>query len=336
LKKIAINGFGRIGRAFLRAIKDHDDLQVMAINDINLDPRTAAYMLKYDSVYGRYSGEVEAGEGGILIDKKFLPLLNQPDPRKLPWKEFAVDLVVESTGIFLSFDKAALHLSAGAAKVLISAPTEGEGKEKIPQLVFGVNNDIYNPNLHSIVSAASCTTNSLAPIAMVLENEFGIEKGFLTTIHAYTAGQGLVDSPAKWKTIARGRAAAINIVPTTTGAATATAIIIPALKGKMDGIALRVPVPSGSVTDFVAKLSRTVTVDEVNEALQRYAAGELRGILATADVPLVSSDCIGDAHSSIVDLTSTRIVDNDLVKIIAFYDNEWGYANRLIDVARLL
>ncbi len=336
MKQIAINGFGRIGRAFLRATKRQDDLQVVAINDINLDPKTAAYMLKYDSVYGRYDGEVETGKEGIIIDQRLLPLLNQPDPTRLPWKELAVDLVIESTGAFRSFDRAALHLSAGAAKVLISAPTGGEGKKKIPQLVFGVNNDAYDRDLHSIVSAASCTTNSLAPIAMVLEKEFGIEKGFLTTIHAYTAGQGLVDSPAKWQTIARGRAAAINIVPTTTGAATATAVVIPALQGKMDGIALRVPVPSGSVTDFVAKLSRTVTVDEVNEALQRYAVGELRGILATADVPLVSSDCIGDSHSAIVDLTSTRIVDNDLVKIIAFYDNEWGYANRLIDVARLL
>lgn len=336
MKKIAINGFGRIGRAFLRAAKEQDDLQVVAINDIKLDPKTAAYMLKYDSVYGRYAGEVKPGEEGIIIDGKLLPLLNQPDPTKLPWKELAVDVVIESTGVFYSFDKAALHLSAGAAKVLISAPAGGEGKEKIPQLVFGVNNDAYDRDLHSIVSAASCTTNSLAPIAMVLDREFGIEKGFLTTIHAYTAGQGLVDSPAKWKTIARGRAAAINIVPTTTGAATATAVVIPALKGKMDGIALRVPVPTGSATDFVAKLSRTVTADEINEALQRYATGELRGILATADVPLVSSDCIGDPHSSIVDLTSTRVVDNDLVKIIAFYDNEWGYANRLIDVARFL
>ncbi|HBR09831.1 TPA: type I glyceraldehyde-3-phosphate dehydrogenase [Candidatus Acetothermia bacterium] len=336
MKKITINGFGRIGRAFLRAVKERDDLQVVAINDINLDPKTAAYMLKYDSVYGRYPGEVKPGEEGIIIDGKLLPLLNQPDPTKLPWKEHAVDVVIESTGVFYSFDKAALHLSAGAAKVLISAPAGGEGKEKIPQLVFGVNNDAYDRDLHSIVSAASCTTNSLAPIAMVLDREFGIEKGFLTTIHAYTAGQGLVDSPAKWKTIARGRAAAINIVPTTTGAATATAVVIPALKGKMDGIALRVPVPTGSVTDFVAKLSRTVTAGEVNEALQRYAIGELHGILATADVPLVSSDCIGDPHSSIVDLTSTRVVDNDLVKIIAFYDNEWGYANRLIDVARFL
>ncbi|MCI2426848.1 type I glyceraldehyde-3-phosphate dehydrogenase [Candidatus Acetothermia bacterium] len=336
MKRIAINGFGRIGRAFLRAAKQQDDLQVVAINDINLDPKTAAYMFKYDSVYGRYNGTVETGEEGIIIDKKFLPLFNQPDPAKLPWQDFAVDVVIESTGIFLSFDKAALHLSAGATKVLISAPASGEGKEKIPQLVFGVNNNAYDRDLHSIVSAASCTTNSLAPIVMVLYKEFGIEHGFLTTIHAYTAGQGLVDSPAKWKTIARGRAAAINIVPTTTGAATAMAAVIPALKGKMDGIALRVPVPSGSVTDFVAKLSRRVTVDEVNKALQRYAESELRGILATADVPLVSSDCIGDSHSAIVDLTSTRIVDNNLVKIIAFYDNEWGYASRLVDVARFL
>jgi glyceraldehyde 3-phosphate dehydrogenase len=337
VKKLAINGFGRIGRAFLRIALGEDDIEIAAINDIKLSPKEAAYLLKYDSVYGRCGAEVIAKEGGIEVDKKFIPLLAESEPEDLPWDEMKVELVIESTGVFRGYSGkkgASRHITAGVSKVLVSAPPKGEGAEKIPQIVYGVNHDAYDPHAHSVVSAASCTTNSLVPIAHVIEQEFGIERAFLTTVHGYTAGQQLVDSAGS--SLARGRAAAVNIVPTTTGAATATTEVIPSLAGKMDGIALRVPVPAGSVSDFVVQLKREVTVGEVNEAFRRYAEGKLSGILGVSEDPLVSTDILGDDRASVVDLGSTRVVDGRLLKAVTFYDNEWGYAKQLVRVARIL
>ncbi|MCK5060307.1 type I glyceraldehyde-3-phosphate dehydrogenase, partial [Candidatus Bipolaricaulota bacterium] len=302
-----------------------------------LEAKALAYFLKYDSVYGRYSKNVTPKEGGIEVDGVFIPLLAEREPDKLPWKEMDIDLVVEATGIFLSYDGkkgASRHLSAGAKRVLLSVPPKGDGAEKIPQIVYGVNEEIYDPKMHRIISAASCTTNSLVPVAHVLEEEFGIVHAFLTTVHAYTGGQKIVDSASKKLT--RGRAAAVNIIPTTTGAATATSKVIPALAGKMDGMAFRVPVPTGAASDFVAEMKQEVSADEVNDAFRSYADGKLVGVLGVSDDPLVSSDIIGDPRASVVDLSCTRVVDRTLLKVVTFYDNEWGYTNQLLRVATLL
>jgi len=337
VKRIAINGLGRIGRMFLRLAFGGKDIEIVALNDTRLEAKALAYFLKYDSVYGRYSKNVTPNKGGIEIDGVFIPLLAEGEPDKLPWKEKSIDLVVEATGIFLSYDGkkgASRHLSAGAKQVLLSVPPKGDGAEKIPQIVYGVNEEIYDPKVHRIVSAASCTTNSLAPVAYVLEQEYGIVHAFLTTVHAYTSGQAIVDSASSKLT--RGRAAAVNIVPTTTGAATATTKVIPALTGKMDGIALRVPVPTGAASDFVAEMKQEVSADEVNDVFRRYADGKLVGVLGISDDPLVSSDIIGDPRASIVDLSCTRVVDRTLLKVVTFYDNEWGYTNQLLRVATLL
>ncbi|MFQ5851490.1 MAG: type I glyceraldehyde-3-phosphate dehydrogenase [Candidatus Binatia bacterium] len=333
MTRVAINGFGRIGRMFFRASYDDEEIEVVAINDIALDAQQVAYLLKYDSVYGRFDHEVAHSDGCLRVDETEYRLLIERDPASLPWGELEVDVVVESTGVFLEPKKASKHLEGGANRVLLSAPAKGE----VPTIVWGVNQSIYNPEEHRIVSIASCTTNSLAPVAKVLNDEFTIEKGLITTIHAYTGGQNLVDGPAaSWKKMTRARAAAVNIVPTTTGAAIATTLALPELEGKMNGMAMRVPIPTGSVTDLVAKLGTSVTVEQVNEAFQRYAEGPMNGVLGVTDMPLVSSDIIGDPRSSVVSLSSTMVIADDLVKVVTFYDNEWGYANRLVDVIKYL
>jgi len=329
MAKVAINGFGRIGRAFFRIAYGDPKLDIVAINDPFITPETARYLPTYDTVYHRYGKTVEAVEGGITVDGKFIPLLAEKDPAALPWGEKGIDLVIESTGVFLSREKASLHLQSGAKRVLLSAPPKSPD---IRQFVYGVNHKEYDPAKDTILAAASCTTNSFAPVAYILEREFGIVHAWLTTVHGYTADQRLVDSPHKKPT--RGRAAAANIVPTTTGAATATTKIIPSLVGKMNGMAFRVPVPTGSVSDITAEMKTPVTVDAVNAALTKYAEGELNGILGVSTDPLVSSDIIGETRASVVDLTLTVVVDDRLLKVVTFYDNEWGYTNQLVRVAK--
>jgi glyceraldehyde 3-phosphate dehydrogenase len=331
MKKVAINGFGRIGRAFFRIAFGREDMQIVAINDPYITPDVARYLLAHDSVYHHYGREVTSNEKGITIDKTFIPILAERDPKDLPWGEMGIDLVVESTGVFLSPEMAALHLDGGAKRVLLSAPPKGKG---IPQIVYGVNEKEFDLKEHKIVSAASCTTNSLVPVAYVLEREFGIVHAFLTTVHGYTGDQRLVDAPHK--KISRRRAAAINIIPTTTGAAVATGKVIPSLAGKMDGIAFRVPVPTGSVSDFTVELKKNVKVCNVNEKLMEYSKGDLVGILGVSEEPIVSTDIIADPRASIVDLTMTAVVDDRLVKVVTFYDNEWGYTHQLVRVASIL
>ncbi len=328
--RVALNGFGRTARTFFRIAHQDPQIEVVAINVRSQTPEQAAYLCKYDSVYGRFEGDVTFGEDCIAVDGEKIVLLQVEDPAKLPWGELKVDVVVEATGVFRDAQKAGKHLQAGAQRVLISAPAKGD----IPTIVWGVNENIYNRAKHTIVSAASCTTNCLAPIAYILHKEFGIKRGFMTTVHAYTASQNLVDGSNT--DMVEGRAAAINIIPTTTGAASAIGLVIPELKGKLDGMAFRVPVATGSVTDLVAELERSVTVEQLNETFTRYADGPMKHILAVSTWPLVSSDCIGDPHSAIVDLSSTKVLEKSLAKIVAFYDNEWGYSARLVDLVKYL
>ncbi len=327
MKRVAINGFGRIGRAFFRIAASKGDLEVVAINDVALKSDQAAYLLQYDSVYRRFESEVGYDDKSLIIGDKRINLLAERDPAALPWKELEIDVVIESTGIFRTAEKAGMHLEAGAKKVIISAPAKGA----VPTFVFGVNHEKYDAERDNIISAASCTTNCLSPIAKILNDEFGIEKALMTTVHAYTADQRLVDTghPEEW---ARGRGAAQNIVPTTTGAAVAVALVLPELKGKLDGMALRVPTATGSVTDLSAVLEKSVTVEEVNDALRKYASGSMQSILKVSEVPLVSSDCVGDPSSAIVNLPSTSVLADNFVKVLAYYDNEWGYTNRLVDL----
>ncbi len=337
MKKIAINGFGRIGRALFRLGFGREDMEIVALNDIALTSKQAAYLLRYDSVHRRYDKEVRAVDEGIEVNGELVPLLTVRQPSRLPWKDLGVDIVVESTGVFRAKDGekgASHHLTAGATKVLLSVPPKGEGADKIPQIVYGVNNDAYDAQRDDVVSAASCTTNSLAPVAYVLEKEFGINRAYLSTVHGYTADQRIVDSAHS--RLERGRAAAVNIIPTSTGAATATAIVIPSLRGKMDGVAFRVPVPDGSVSDFVAELATDVTPEIINDAFGRYAEGELAGVLGVSRDPIVSSDVLGDSRATVVDLGSTGVVDGRLAKIVTFYDNEWGYTNQLLRIATRL
>ncbi len=325
--KIAINGLGRIGRLVLKSGLDIG-VNFVAINDLT-DPKTLAYLIKYDSVYGRYDKEVEAGKDFIKVGNKKIMVFSEKDPENLPWKKLGIDLVVESTGFFTDRDGASKHLKAGAKRVVISAPA----KSPDATVVLGVNEDIINSS-HKIISMASCTTNGLTPVAKVLEDEFGIVKGFMTTAHAYTSDQDLIDAPHR--KLRRGRAAAINIVPTTSGATDAVAEVIPELKGKLVGLALRVPVPSGSIVDFVAELSQEVTVEQVNNAFKKAASsGRLKGILRYTEDEIVSSDIIGEKHSSIVDGLSTMVIGNT-VKVLAWYDNEFGYANRLAEFVKKL
>ena len=331
--KIGINGFGRIGRQVFKAIGDFypDTLEVVAANDIG-DLKTMAHLLKYDSNYGRFDGTVEVVDDGILVDGKKLAILSERDPANLPWGDLGVDIVVESTGFFRDREGAGKHIQAGAKKVIISAPAKGEDLT----VVLGVNDDQYNPAQDHIISNASCTTNCLAPAAKVVHDNFGIQKGLMTTIHAYTNDQRILDLPHK--DLRRARAAAMSIIPTTTGAAKAVALVIPDLKGKFDGYALRVPTSTVSVVDFTANVGKKTTTEGLRQVFRDAAAGPLTGILAAVDEPLVSIDYKGDSHSSSVDLQFTMVLggEGDMVKVVTWYDNEWGYSCRTADLASLI
>jgi glyceraldehyde 3-phosphate dehydrogenase len=328
--KIGINGFGRIGRNFFRAAKQRGlDFDFVGINDLG-DAATMAHLLKYDSVHGRYPADVSVGADGLVVDGDALRFFAERNPADLPWKEVGAEIVIESTGIFTSREKAAAHLEAGAQKVIISAPAKDEDLT----VVLGVNDDAYDPATHHVISNASCTTNCVAPMAKVIDDAFGIEQGFMTTVHAYTNDQSILDMPHS--DLRRARAAAVNIIPTSTGAAKATGLVLPNLQGKLDGMAMRVPVPDGSVTDLVATVRREVTVDEINAAFAAAASqGPLAGKLVYTEDPIVSSDIVGSQASCTFDAASTMVMGK-VVKTIGWYDNEWGYSNRLVDLASLV
>jgi glyceraldehyde 3-phosphate dehydrogenase len=328
--KIGVNGFGRIGRNFFRAAKQRGaDLDFVAVNDIT-DAATLAHLLKYDSVLGTYDGQVGTSANGITVDGDELKVLAERDPANLPWKELGAEIVIESTGLFTDREKAAKHLEAGAQKVVISAPAKGEDLT----VVLGVNDDLYDPATHHVISNASCTTNCVAPMVKVLDDAFGVEQGFMTTIHAYTNDQQILDLPHK--DLRRARAAAINIIPTSTGAAKAAGLVLPHLKGKLDGISMRVPVPDGSVTDLVASVRSDVSKDQVNEAFRAAATeGSLAGKLVYTEDPIVSSDIVGTPASCTFDALSTMVMGRT-VKIVGWYDNEWGYSSRLVDLVQLV
>jgi glyceraldehyde 3-phosphate dehydrogenase len=324
--KIGINGFGRIGRNFFRAaLAKGADIEIVAVNDLT-DPKTLAHLLKYDTITGRLDATVELDGDSIVVDGKRIKVLADRDPANLPWGELGVDIVIESTGFFTKAELARKHIAAGAKKVLVSAPATGDN---VATLVLGVNEDTYDSAVHDVISNASCTTNCLAPLAKVFLDNFGIERGLMTTVHAYTADQNLQDGPHNDHR--RARAAAANIIPTSTGAAKALGLVIPELVGKLDGYALRVPVPTGSITDLTVTASRPVTVEEVNAAYKAAAEGPLKGILSYTEDPIVSSDIVGDPHSSIFDAGLTKVI-GDQVKVASWYDNEWGYSNRLVDL----
>jgi len=323
--RVGINGFGRIGRNFFRAITARDaDIEIVAVNDLG-SLTTMAHLLKYDSVLGVLPNTIEAVEGGISVDGKVLKVLTERDPKALPWGALGVDLVIESTGIFTERDKAAMHLEGGAPLVIDSAPSNGADAT----IVYGVNHNDFKRGTHTVISNASCTTNCFVPMVKVLDDAFGVENGLMTTIHAYTGDQSLVDGPHS--DLRRSRGAAINIVPTSTGAARATSLVLESMKGKLDGTSLRVPVPTGSITDFVANLKKPATVDEINAAFKAAAAGPLNGILEYTDAPIVSSDIVTNSHSCIFDSDLTMSMGS-LVKVLGWYDNEWGYSNRLVDL----
>jgi glyceraldehyde 3-phosphate dehydrogenase len=325
--RIGINGFGRIGRNYLRAaLARNSDVEVVAVNDLT-DPATLAQLLKYDSVAGRLPAPVAVDGPAIVVAGRPIAVLAERDPAQLPWSDLGVDIVIESTGRFTKSQDARQHLAAGARKVLISAPATGDD---VATVVLGVNQDTYAPAQHDVVSNASCTTNCLAPLAKVFHDAFGIKHGLMTTVHAYTQDQNLQDGPHK--DLRRARAAAINVVPTSSGAAKAIGLVIPELAGKLDGASLRVPVPTGSITDLTIEASRPVTVGEVNAAYQAAAAGPLAGILSYSEDPLVSSDIVGDPHSAVFDAGLTKIIDTQ-VKVSAWYDNEWGFSNRLVELS---
>jgi len=327
--KVGINGFGRIGRQVLKVMKEKypNDIDVVAFNDLG-DLKTMAHLFRYDSNYGAFEGSVEVTSDGLIIDGDKIKALSERDPAALPWKDLGVDIVIESTGVFRDRAGAGKHLEAGAKKVIISAP----GKNPDLTLVLGVNDEMYDPAKHHIVSNASCTTNCLAPAAKVVNDSFGIVKGLMTTIHSYTNDQNILDLPHK--DLRRARAAALNIIPTTTGAARAVALVIPSLEGKFDGYALRVPTPTVSIVDFVATVEKEVTTESLHEAFRKAANGPLKGILGFAEEPLVSMDYKGDARSSIVDAEFTMALDGDMVKVVTWYDNEWGYSVRTADLAK--
>jgi glyceraldehyde 3-phosphate dehydrogenase len=327
--RVAINGFGRIGRNILRAARRHGaNIDFVALNDIT-DNRTLAHLLRYDSVHGRYPGSVEVSSDGLIVDGDSVLVLSEKDPARLPWSDLDVDIVFESTGRFTKRDDAGKHLAAGARKVVITAPA----KQEDITIVMGVNHDRYDPASHHVISNASCTTNCLVPVLKVLLDNFGFRRGIMTTVHSYTNDQNILDLPHK--DLRRARAAALSIIPTTTGAAKASSLVIPELKGKIDGMAMRVPTADVSVVDLTAELEKPVTVESLNEAFRAAAAGALNGILAVSDEPLVSVDYIGNPASSIVDLQSTLVVEG-MVKVMAWYDNEWGYSCRCVDLAALL
>ncbi|MEV8147533.1 type I glyceraldehyde-3-phosphate dehydrogenase [Arthrobacter sp. NPDC080073] len=328
--RIGINGFGRIGRNYFRAaLAQGADLEIVAVNDLT-SPEALAHLLKYDSVGGRLTESVEVKEGNLIVDGNIIKVLAERDPANLPWGELGVDIVIESTGFFTKAAAAKKHIDAGAKKVLISAPASDEDIT----IVMGVNHELYDPAAHHIISNASCTTNCLGPLAKVVNDAFGIERGLMTTVHAYTADQNLQDGPHS--DLRRARAAAINMVPTSTGAAKAIGLVLPELKGKLDGYAIRVPVPTGSATDLTVTVSREVTVEEVNAALKAASETEqFKGILSYTADPIVSSDIVGDPSSSIFDSGLTKVIGNQ-VKVVSWYDNEWGYSNRLVDLTELV
>ena len=327
--RVGINGFGRIGRNFFRAaIEQGADLEVVAVNDLT-DNKTLAHLLKYDSIMGRFNGEVSYDDEGIIVDGKRIKVLAQRDPADLPWGELGVEVVVESTGFFTDGEKAAAHIAAGAKKVVISAPA----KNVDGTFVMGVNDGDYDPATMNIISNASCTTNCLAPLAKVLHENFGIERGIMTTIHSYTGDQRVLDAPHK--DLRRARAAALNMIPTKTGAAQAVALVLPELKGKFDGLAVRVPTPTGSLTDLTFVASKEVSVEAIQAAVKAAAEGELKGVLEYTEDPIVSTDIVGNPHTSIFDATETKVIGN-LVKVLSWYDNEWGYSNALVRLTSLV
>jgi glyceraldehyde 3-phosphate dehydrogenase len=329
--RVGINGFGRIGRQVLRAAKEQEvaDLDFVAINDLT-DTKTLAHLFKYDSVHGTFAGDVEAGEKSIIVDGDEVSILQERDPAALPWKELGVDIVLESTGRFTNAADARKHIDAGARKVLISAPAKGEDIT----IVMGINSDKYDPASHHIISNASCTTNCLVPMVKVIKDNFGFKHGSMLTVHSYTNDQQILDFPHK--DLRRARAAALSMIPTTTGAAKATALVMPELKGKIDGLSIRVPTPDVSFTDLTVEVERATSIAEVNAAFKAISEGALEGILAYSEVELVSSDYIGDPHSCIIDAKTTNVVDGTMVKVSGWYDNEWGYSSRCVDMLRFI
>jgi len=330
--RVGINGFGRIGRMIVRAAKKEGgdaDIDFVAVNDLT-NTATLAHLFRYDSVHGKYAGTVEAKSESLVIDGDEVQVLSERDPSKLPWKDLGVEIVFESTGIFRSREDASKHIAAGAKKVVITAPAKNEDVS----ICLGVNHEAYDAGAHHIISNASCTTNCLAPVVKVVLEEFGFQRGMMTTIHSFTNDQRLLDLPHK--DLRRARAAAVSMIPTTTGAAKATGVVIPEVKGKIDGMSVRVPTPNVSLIDLVALVEKTPTVEEVNEALRKYAEGKMKGILAYSEEPLVSVDYMGNPASSIVDGLSTNVVDGNLVKVLSWYDNEYGYSCRCVDLAKYI
>lgn len=329
MKKVGINGFGRIGRNVFRAAMEQKDFKIVAVNDLT-DAHTLAHLLKYDSVHGTFKGSVEAKEGAIVVNGQEIKVLAERDPALLPWGKLGVDIVIESTGRFTDAGKAKAHMQAGAKKVIISAPAKGEDIT----IVMGVNHDKYDADKHNIISNASCTTNCLAPVVKVIDDNFKVQRGLMTTVHSYTNDQQILDLPHS--DLRRARAAGLSIIPTTTGAAKAVTLVLPHLKGKLNGFAMRVPTPNVSVVDFVADVGRDVTVEEINATLKAAAECPLKGILAYSEEPLVSKDYNGDPNSSIVDALSTMVIDGNMVKVVSWYDNEWGYSCRVVDLAAFI
>ncbi len=327
--KVGINGFGRIGRLVLRGCLNDPEIEVVAINDLT-DAPTLAHLFKYDSVHGTLNEDVRAEGDALIVGHRRIKVFAEKDPANLPWGDLGVEYVVEATGVFRSKDKAMLHIQAGAKKVIITAPAKNEDIT----IVMGVNNEKYDPAQHHVVSNASCTTNCLAPVAKVLDEKFGIKRGLMTTVHAYTNDQRILDLPHK--DLRRARAAAMSIIPTTTGAAAAVGLVLPQLKGKLDGFAMRVPTPDVSVVDLTVELEKNTTAEEINAALQEAAAGDLKGILGVSELPLVSMDFRGDSRSSIVDAALTTVMEGNFAKVVAWYDNEWGYSMRVVDLVKYM
>jgi len=325
--RVGINGFGRIGRMFLRAAADEKDIEVVAVNDVT-DAPTLAHLLKYDSVHRQFSAAVESTADSISVNGRKIKVLSVKDPAQLPWKDLKVDVVIESTGIFTDKESASKHITAGARKVIITAPAKGPDIT----IVKGVNDKSYDRKVHNICSNASCTTNSLAPLVKVLQDNFGIRHGFMTTVHAYTNDQRILDLPHK--DLRRARSAAVSIIPTTTGAARSIGEVIPEVAGRLDGLAFRVPIPDGSITDFTCVVEKPTTVEEINKAFRAAANGHMKGILQYTEDPIVSADIIGNPHSAIFDAGLTKAIDGVLIKVCAWYDNEWGFSKRLVDVVK--